>query len=465
MAVTVLLSGGLTDHGIEVSARLNAAAASCRLVVSTSSDLNSPVYGAAVAPNANLWVKLSIAGLAPSTVYWYGVERDGVLDAKRGRFRTPATRGTPGTFTVIVAACSNSGNGLIWDRMRERVESGEVDLTIHPGDYHYNEILTNDESLFRAAFEAQFNRSRINAFQAAGPFAYMPDDHDGPGGNNSDGTGAARPAMAANYQAIIPSYNLPAGLGDQPLYHDFDILTTRFFMLDLRSRRSPRTDPDTAAKTQMGATQKAWFFDRLLDAKADPAIKHYAVVSGQVWNAWMGGAYETIDTWAEYNTERQELLDFFAANDLNDYMQILAGDAHLVGPDDGTNSPGGIPSLQSAPIWGTSSGEGKGGPYSHGRFYSGSTFHQYSTVKVEDLDTERAVQVTWTSYRVDNTTGVETQLYSPLSFVTGPGPSGLPASALSFARRKVWDGSAWVTATRKVWDGAAWARTLTRVGE
>lgn len=404
MAVVSLWSGGVDAANVTVVARLNAAAASCRVAVSTASDLSAATYSGAAAPDANNYVKASVAGLVADTAYYYGIEVDGVLDAATGQFRTAPVAGTHKTFSLGVIACSNTGNAVTYDRIRER---GLAFLT-HMGDLFYADIDTNDESLYRTAYQNKLAQSRMNALWKAQSVDYVWDDHDF-GADNSDGTGAGRPAASAVYRQAVPHYTLPAGAGDNPIYHAFTWGRARFIVTDLRHQRSPRTDADTAAKTQMGATQKAWFKAELLTAKADSTIDLIVWVSSQVWIGEVGGDFTTTDTWAEYDTERDELVAFILGNGLAGRICILAGDAHLVAIDNGSNSPGGIPVLQSAPIWGTSSGEGKGGPYSEGRFYDSVTFHQYSVMTVTD-DGTNPLTVTWTGYRVDEATGIETQL-------------------------------------------------------
>ena len=85
--------------------------------------------------------------------------------------------------------------------------------------------------------------------------------------------------------------------------------------------RSPIAATDDASKTMLGATQKAWLKARLLASTATFKIisstkKTYKAASG-----------DNGDTFGEYTTERNELLDYIASNGITGVIWI-AGDKH-----------------------------------------------------------------------------------------------------------------------------------------
>jgi len=93
---------------------------------------------------------------------------------------------------------------------------------------------------------------------------------------------------------------------------------------------------------------------------------------------WIAQPEPGADHWGNYATERRELSDFVVANDI-DNLVMLAGDAHMLAADDGSNntfaSDGigpGFPVLHAAAL--DRRGSLKGGPYSEGAFPGGGQF-------------------------------------------------------------------------------------------
>jgi alkaline phosphatase D len=236
---------------------------------------------------------------------------------------------------------------------------------LHLGDMHYLDIAVNDPEEFQIAYELVLSSPAQSTLYRSAPIAYMWDDHDyGP--NNSNSTAAGRQAARQTYQGYVPHYPLPAGSGNVPIYQSFVIGRVRFILSDLRSERSPQSDPEGPAKTMMGATQKAWFKDELL---AGRDAQKLIVWAGTV--PWIGPAVANGDHWAGYTTERQELANFIGDNQVHNLV-MLSGDAHMIALDGGSNSGyasgggGGFPVMHAAAL--DRSGSTKGGPYSHGSY-------------------------------------------------------------------------------------------------
>ena len=253
--VRYLWSGALTPRGLRVNAVLDRDSQRVRLLVSTSPDLSQPIgsgFQTADWQTNNRMVALAITGLQPDTAYYYAVEADGVVDTTNiGRFRTPAEGAF--SFTLAFGACADTGsNHPIFDTIR-----GHQPLFyLNTGDLHYEDIGTNDPGRFQRAYERVLAQPRQAALYRSVPIAYMWDDHDyGP--NDSDATAPGRTAARLTYQEYVPHYPLAAGSGDVPIYQAFTIGRVRFIMTDTRSERSPKSAPDTAAKTMLGAVQKA----------------------------------------------------------------------------------------------------------------------------------------------------------------------------------------------------------------
>lgn len=348
---------------------------SARLVVSTASDLSSPVYGTAVGPDPRGAVKLPVAGLAADTLYHYGVELNGVLQPGfRGSFRTfPSS--APATFRFAMSSCLRTDlPGDVFDQVR----AVSPRFFIEHGDFGYPDYDTNDPGRFRDHYDVMLAKPKVAAALAEFPFFYAFDDHDY--GNDSAGASfgpnrdsPSRPAVNAAYRERFPHYPLPApgGIG---IYQTFTYgPDVRFIVLDTRSHRSPVADPDDATKTMLGTEQKQWFKDTV--AAATESLIFF--VSGVPWAGSAGGGE---DDWGYYATERSELIAYFGSIGKLGRLVALAGDMHAVAANDGSTSPGNIPTFQAAPL--AQGGSVKGGPWTHGPVQGSTTNGQFGYVDV-----------------------------------------------------------------------------------
>lgn len=247
------------------------------------------------------------------------------------------------------------------------------------GDLHYHNLVENDVSLFRNAYNSLFASPSGQAMLEMDlPFAYMWDDHDyGP--DNSDKTAPGRNASVQVYHEFVPHYELQ---GEGPLsaiYQAFTIGRVRFIMTDLRSERTPNLAPDVPSKTVLGAKQKKWFKEELVRATEDPGIALIIWCSTMPW-------IDDERKWGYFTHEQQELVNYMKGHNLNKWVPIVivSGDAHMLAVDDGTNSPGNLTTLHAAALG--RPGSIKGGPYSHGLFPGTG---QYGLLDITD-DGQRA---------------------------------------------------------------------------
>jgi hypothetical protein len=387
-AVAWLWSGGLTTDHAEVRARV-IDGATTRLAVSETADLSDPAWfdGLPASADDPGLVAFAADGLTPATTYHYGVEVDGSLDTARiGTFST-FDEG-PWSFSLVAGSCARIGsNGAVFDTIREL----DPDLFLMTGDLHYGDVATNDRQRFRDLYDGVFAQPGPAALYRSVPVDYVWDDHDfGP--NDADSTSDSRPAAQTVYREVVPSHPL-ARDGQQPINRAFTMGRARIIVTDTRSARSPKEDPDGPDKTMLGADQLAWFMDELVAAdETHPLIVWVNSVP------WIAEASEGADHWGGYDHERRQIADFIAENEI-DGLLMLAGDAHMVAADDGTNSDysssggAGFPVLHGASL--DRPGSDKGGPYSEGTFPGGGRF---STVDVEDDGTEITVTIggrTW----------------------------------------------------------------------
>jgi phosphodiesterase/alkaline phosphatase D-like protein len=162
----------------------------------------------------------------------------------------------------------------------------------------------------------------------------------------------------------------------------------RIVLTDLRSARSPASDPDGAAKSMLGAQQRDW----LLREVVESSRTHAAVV----WisaSPWIVADSPGDDTWGGYATERRLLSDAIEQTGVSNLL-MLSGDAHMVAIDDGshntfaTSGEPSFPVFHAAPLdrpAGT-----KGGPYSEG---VSTRPGQFGLVQVEDDGAELVVSL------------------------------------------------------------------------
>jgi hypothetical protein len=154
----------------------------------------------------------------------------------------------------------------------------------------------------------------------------------------------------------------------------------RFILTDSRSERSPKSAPDDQDKTMLGAAQWRWLLDEFDAAAA--AGQAVVLVTSVPWN---GVAQAGADDWAGYTAERQRLADAITGAGLADQVLMIAGDAHMLAIDDGTNTDfssstsGGFPLMHAGAF--DRQGSFKAGPYSEGS-HPGSG--QFALATVDD---------------------------------------------------------------------------------
>jgi alkaline phosphatase D len=143
------------------------------------------------------------------------------------------------------------------------------------------------------------------------------DDHDyGP--NDSDGTFPLKDTSLAVFQQYWP--NVAYGLADTPgVFHKFQWNDVEFFLVDDRYYRKPERWPDGPDKTMLGRAQMEWLKGSLVSSRAPFKI---VVVGSQALNP-----LSTSESWAEYETERTELLDFIRDRRVEGVL-FLSGDRH-----------------------------------------------------------------------------------------------------------------------------------------
>ncbi len=361
--------GSVTTTSARFKARVQQEGAVARIAYSTHADLsglNYSVPDTAYLSENDRVIDIAAGSLLHSSTYFYAVEVDGVLDTlKRGQFATFHPYGA-GIFTIGLGSCANTGSNHV---VFQTIQGHNPLMFLHLGDFHYQNIAVNDANVFRAAYQSVLASANQSSLYRHTAVNYIWDDHDyGP--NNSDSTAPGRLASRMTYQEYVPHYPLEAGSGDVPIYHTFTIGRVAFIVTDARSARSPAAAIDNAAKTMLGATQKAWFKQQLLSYR-----DNYPLIVWVNTLPWIGLTGD--DGWHLYTNERREIADFIKDSGISG-LCMVSGDAHMLAIDDGTNSDyatgggGGFPVFHAAAL--DRAGSVKGGPYSHGTHHGGGQF-------------------------------------------------------------------------------------------
>lgn len=356
---------------------------SARLACSTSPTLANPIFSPSVAVSEGR-AKMTATGLAADTAYHYGVEVDGVLHREfTGTFKTKPAGAA--SFKICFGTCASTGSN---HAVFEAIEDAAPLAFFHIGDAHYENISTDSEATFHAAYDSIFGAARQASLYRNVCWHYIFDDHDY-GDNDSDGSSASREACLTAYRKRVPNELMIETGTTDPVYYLVEIGRCVFIVTDLRSESSANGATDDASKTMMGATQKAWFKSVLSDPSYSDRL--FVWCNSRIWIASGAGA----DHWGSYSTERTELADYIKAN-CPGRVCILTGDRHQLGIDDGTNSDyatgGGapIPVFMAAPLDRTENTHG-GGTFSEGVNYTNG---QFGIMEVTDAGGD--ITVDWT---------------------------------------------------------------------
>ena len=325
---------------------------------------------------------LDLANLPADTPIHYNVLVDGVpeLTAPYPSFRTF----TDGPTDFTVALIADLRNAKYNDPVPAYVSIAAEDpaCVIQLGDFDHR-------NPFRLAYMRQMHRQVRGVQTVPGtdfheylglhyPYFHVWDDHDY-AYNNADKTFVNRADALQAFGEYHPTPPLPNP--DAGVWHSFTCGQAEFFMLDVRAQRDPSDDPDGPEKSMLDGDeiangQKDWLFQGLLNSTATWKF----LVTGVSFNANCKPA----DSWGAFLTERQELLDFIASNNIQNVI-VLSGDAHTGGAiDDGSHA--GLPEI-SVPHTNLITQTASAGPcpeeiWSNG-FTSGVDGAGYGLVRVE----------------------------------------------------------------------------------
>jgi hypothetical protein len=277
---------------------------------------------------------LTLTGLVAGTAYDYRPVVDCDVDVQsQATLRTLKAAGTAGTLRFTFGADvsypwiyesdpAKSAQVEVFDK----VAAMNPDFMLLIGDLMYADhadvspvASTLDQYL--AKYRNNWAQSSLRSFMRQYPMFMMWDDHEIVNDWDAGKTGRylqARPA----YETYVSSQT-PAPRTSGELYYSFRAGQVDFYVLDVRSFRSPNSAPDTSTKTLLGPTQKADLKSWLSASTA----KFKFLVSSVPWSDF---GTTSNDSWAGFKTERAELFNYIKNNNIRGVV-LLSGDQHWSG--------------------------------------------------------------------------------------------------------------------------------------
>jgi alkaline phosphatase D len=299
-------------------------------------------------------VKIDVVNLAPSTCYYYEFETDGKRSVI-GKTRT-ADLGPNTNVRFAVVSCSNYQHGYfnIYGALAQR---NDVHAVLHLGDYIYeyglgvysanmpdrlhepvHETITLDD--YRLRYSHYRLDNDLQAVHQQYPFICVWDDHESANDAWVGGAQNHTPTIEGLWQTrknnAIKAYfewmpiretSFQNSIYRKIEYGDL----VNLYMLDTRlegrmmqlSATSPGlNNPD---RTLLGATQKEWLKNELLNSKSQWNIIAQQVMMAPLLNQW--NLPVNTDIWDGYPVERSEILNFIVDYDVQNVV-VLTGDFH-----------------------------------------------------------------------------------------------------------------------------------------
>lgn len=348
-------------------------------------------------PHASVMVFI-LTGLRPGTKYYFGFESKSTGSVLLGSVSTFPSSPSAEVFVALGSCQKGSGNARTLAKMASALPDSSnavASFAVHLGDLHYKDIESNDMERFKSAMVETVTTKDASQLFSSHQVTYVYDDHDY-GGNNGDASSRSRLAALTNYDRMVPHPQVPAPSSIPANYHAFTVASVRFVITDLRS------DANKTGGFLMGPVQLKWFFDELRSAKK------YSVVVWASSRPWIGPVQKEKDHWGAFNEQRKQIADFIAVNEITN-MVLVAGDAHMLAADDGTNSnyaastfpPAGFPVLQSAPF--ANRGSSKGGPFTEGCYaYRYSYNYHFAILRIYKTNHTDGPCISFQGYAVDD---------------------------------------------------------------
>ena len=319
-----LLLGPMLGHTTSTNARVWVRASEPARVavrISTNADLSRgrSISGARLTTNTANAGEVLVTGLQPSTQYYYTVllNGDSSLAQPYPSFTTPPTEGTNARVRFAFTSCVGFKGYHSAAGYADMATRTNIDLLFMLGDNHYAN--TNDVDVQRRFYADQRRQSGWRELTSHVPTYGIWDDHDyGP--DNSDATlkGKESSLHAFREHWANPYYGETNNPGT---YSRFSRANIDFFLLDVRYHRSPNKATNLVKKTMLGPAQLQWLKRELLLSTAPVKV----ICSGSEFQS-----DGTVDSWASFKRERDEILDFLQHAEISGVL-LISGDRHFTG--------------------------------------------------------------------------------------------------------------------------------------
>jgi alkaline phosphatase D len=343
MAPDPLNGGGMPDRAVTVEWQV-AEDERFRRIVRKGATTAVPAFGHSV--------HVDVRGLQPGRTYWYRFRAEGAEVSPVGRTRTASA--SPSRLRLALASCQNWQQGY-FTPYADMLEQ-DPDFVLFVGDYIYESAPSpaavrrhegNGEPYTLTEYRNRYAQYRsdpdLAAMHAAAPWIVTFDDHEVD--NDFAGEIPQDPArqphnafvarLAAAYRAYYEHMPVRAtAIPDGPhirMYRRFDFgRLARLNVLDTRQHRSDQPTSQEGAEspslTMLGAEQKAWLTDGLVDSPARWNLTASQIMMAETDILAGSGKQWFYDAWDGYQVERNELLALFeqVRNPV-----VLSGDRHL----------------------------------------------------------------------------------------------------------------------------------------
>jgi alkaline phosphatase D len=390
----------------------------------TNSTTGTPVF---TAQQYNFAAIIDISGLQPDTKYYYRPVVNDVADTAIRYFNTFPVEGTSANFSFAFGSCQQNGQsgtspsppGSVYYEIIKH----QPRFFLQIGDWGYPDSTDNfplDTDIFSAdylkvqdSYLTKFDPSfPMDTLLKTTPVDYVYDDHDYMNNNASALTSSfsvpwrpntygddfileeipapaeARLNSIRGYKENFPGYTLQNE--SRGIYHKFTYGNAEFFMLDLRSQRSPNQESIVLNTSNMnwefnppqghtilgrdeapgtGESQFTWFLNSLLKSTADWKFIVSTVPFNKAQRAALDmsltlqrftlelpdtslppgtstilAAMELADKWIAFPYDQDSVLNFISVNNIKNVI-VLSGDAHTAALDDGANA--GLPEIMA----------------------------------------------------------------------------------------------------------------------
>jgi alkaline phosphatase D len=407
------IAGGVTSSSARFYARTDAAAI-VNIQLSTSKNFAASIFGSQQPVTAanDFTALIRVEGLRSDVLYFYRADINGAPAGEIRQFRTFPPNGARVPFLFTFGSCQQNRpwqNSPTAGRVFIKMAEDRPCFFLQIGDWGYPDTTDTDKdstnffsllmSRVQASYRAKFDSTYpVQQVLRLAPVDYVYDDHDYMNNNASAFTASeatrareipappqARLNSIKGYQQLFPGYPLANANGG--IWHKFAFGNADFFMLDMRSQRSPnlnalRRNPGTGKyefapnnwrqsilagdSTLLGENQRDWLLRELHASKADWKF----IISSVPFNRGLrqaldlaltvqdssvsipgfgrfdglAVAIEMLDNWTGFAQDQEMLLRFLQENAIKNVI-VLSGDFHTAAIDDGANA--GLPEIMA----------------------------------------------------------------------------------------------------------------------